>query len=304
MQFDTDIILHAIPAFLFLFIIEGIFLATQSKFDTTKEILASFGLGLGYVILAPFTKGSNLLVYSFLYQHRIFDLSNHVLVAWLLCFFGDDLTYYWSHRLGHEIRFFWASHQVHHSARTLSLSTAFRQSWTNNLVGTFLFWSWLPLLGINPAMLLFVKSINVIYQFWLHTEAIKKLPGWVEFVFNTPSHHRVHHGSNTEYLDKNYGGILIIWDRIFKTYRDETITPRYGLTKNINSSNPFVITFFGWKNLIDDLRKSTSLKNAICYIFKAPVTIDVTTKPTHDLQKLQSNQKKQSAPEITVQPAA
>jgi sterol desaturase/sphingolipid hydroxylase (fatty acid hydroxylase superfamily) len=287
MQFDTNILLHAIPAFLLLVIFEGIYLVKEHrKLNTAKEFFASFILGLGYVILSPFTKGINLLVYTFLYEHRFFDLSNHIVLAWAICFFGDDITYYFSHRLSHEVRFLWASHSVHHSAETFSLATAFRQSWTNNLTGTFLLWAWLPLLGINPAMLLFMKSINVIYQFWLHTEAIKKLPRCVEFIFNTPSHHRVHHGSDIEYLDKNHGGILIIWDRLFRTYRHEVRRPQYGLTKNIHSANPFIITFHEWKNLVQDLKKSRCLKDSLSYIFKAPGwSKDGSRKTTFNLQK-------------------
>jgi len=218
MQLDTDIILHAIPAFLLLIIIESAFFIKEHRtLNTVKEIAASFGLGLGYVVLSPFTKGINLLAYTFLYEYRLFDLSQHTVLAWIICFLGEDFTYYCCHRLSHEIRFLWASHSVHHSAENFSLTAAFRQSWTNNLTGTFLLWAWLPLLGINPAMLLFMKSVNVIYQFFLHTEAVNKLPHCIEFIFNTPSHHRVHHGSDVEYLDKNHGGTLIIWDRLFGT---------------------------------------------------------------------------------------
>src|SRR6478735_3013935 len=296
MKLDTNILLHAMPAFLLLAIAEGIFFVKEyHKLNTAREFLASCGLGIGYVILSPFTKGVNLFTYSFIYEHRICDLSGNVVLAWLICFLGDDLTYYCSHRLSHEVRFLWASHSVHHSAETFSLAAAFRQSWTNNLMGTFLLWAWLPLLGINPAMLLFTKSLNVIYQFWLHTEAIKKLPRFIEFIFNTPSHHRVHHGSDIEYLDKNHAGILIIWDRIFGTYQDETHRPQYGLTKNIHSANPFVITFYEWKNLVQDLKRSGCLKDALSYIFKAPGwSKDGSNKTTHDLQKPQPGYTKQS----------
>lgn len=268
---DTSIIINAIPAFIVLVIIEAVFLARENhKSGSTKAFLASLALGIGYVVLSPFTKGINLCTYTFLYEHRICDISENILLCWIICFVGDDLTYYWCHRLSHQVRYLWASHSVHHSAETFSLSAAFHQSWTNNLTGTIILWAWLPLIGINPAMLIYVKSINVIYQFWLHTEAIKKLPPWIEYIFNTPSHHRVHHGSNIEYLDKNHGGILIIWDRIFNTYQDEITTPQYGLTKNINSNNPFTITFYEWKKLWSDLKRATGFKDWLNYIFNAP----------------------------------
>lgn len=146
-------------------------------------------------------------------------------------------------------------------------------------------------------MLLFTKSLNVIYQFWLHTDAIKKLPRFIEFVFNTPSHHRVHHGSDVEYLGKNHAGVLMIWDRLFGTCLEEIRTPQYGLTKNINSANPFVITFYEWKNLVHDLKRSSCLKDSFSYIFKAPGwSKDGNSKTTRDLQKPQSKYAKQSHP--------
>src|SRR4051794_1584823 len=143
MKTDTSLILHAIPAFVLLVIVEAIFLVKEHhKADGVKPFLASCGLGLGYVILSPFTKGINLYTYTFLYEHRLCDVSNNLVLCWIICFIGDDFTYYWCHRLSHEVRFLWASHSVHHSAETFSLAAAFRQSWTNNLTGTILLWAW------------------------------------------------------------------------------------------------------------------------------------------------------------------
>ena len=291
MKLDTSILIHAIPALILLAIIEAVLIFKEHfNAKTVKEITASIGVGAGYVILSPLTKGINLVFCTFLYEHRVYDLSNNLLLAWLICFIGDDFTYYWSHRLCHEVRYLWASHSVHHSAESLSLPVAFRLSWTTSLTGIFFLWGWMPLLGISPEMVLFVKSINALYGFWLHTEVIKKLPRWIEFIFSTPSHHRVHHGSNVEYLDKNHGGILIIWDRIFGTYQDEIFTPKYGLTKNINSNNPFVITFYEWKNLLNDLKKPGSLKDRLCYIFRAPGwSKDANSKTTREPVKSQLN---------------
>jgi sterol desaturase/sphingolipid hydroxylase (fatty acid hydroxylase superfamily) len=160
---------------------------------------------------------------------------------------------------------------VHHSSEEYSLLTAgLRHTWTGNFSGTFLFWAWMPFVGFNPAMVLIIKSISTIYQFWIHTETIKKLPAWFEALFNTPSHHRVHHGSDLIYLDKNYAGTLIIWDKIFKTYQPEKYTPQYGLTKKINTSNPFVIAFHEWINMFRDLKKSKSVSEGIHHLFNAP----------------------------------
>jgi sterol desaturase/sphingolipid hydroxylase (fatty acid hydroxylase superfamily) len=271
MKIDTNIILHAIPAFVLLIIIEAIYLVKEHRFTSTKkDLLANAGLGLGFVILSPVTKGINLVVYTLAYQHRICDLPHSIWLAWILCFLADDFTFYWSHRLSHEVRFLWASHQVHHSGEFLSLSAAFRQSWTSNISGAFLFWIWMSLLGFTPAKIMFVKSLTAIYQFWLHTEAINKLPRWFETVFNTPSHHRVHHGSDVEYLDKNHGGITIIWDKLFGTYQEEIHRPTYGLTKNIGSYNPFVIFLYEWKNIFNDLKKAKTVRECINYLFNAP----------------------------------
>jgi len=151
-------------------------------------------------------------------------------------FLADDLAYSWFQRVSHESRLFWASHVVHHSSTHYNLSTALRQTWVPM---TYLpFWLPLPLLGFEPWMVLLAQSWSLIYQFALHTEKVRRLPRWVERVLNTPSHHRVHHGSNDVYLDRNYGGILIVWDRLFGTYVPEGERVRYGLTKDIGTFNP------------------------------------------------------------------
>ena len=156
--------------------------------------------------------------------------------VWVLLFFADDLSYYAYHRAHHRIRLFWATHVVHHSSQHYNLSTALRQDWMP--ISSIFFWAPLALLGFQPWMILLAISWNLLYQFWIHTEKIKRLPGWYEAIFNTPSHHRVHHGANEQYLDKNYGGILIIWDKLFGTYEPERERVRYGLTTNIETLQP------------------------------------------------------------------
>jgi sterol desaturase/sphingolipid hydroxylase (fatty acid hydroxylase superfamily) len=156
--------------------------------------------------------------------------------TYALLFLADDFAYYWFHRIHHEVRVFWASHVVHHSSEHYNLSTALRQTWTP--MTALPFWAPLALLGFPPWMILTQQAISLIYQFWIHTERVKKMPAWFEFFFNTPSHHRVHHGSNEVYLDRNYGGILIVWDRLFGSFQGETERVRYGLTKNIRSFRP------------------------------------------------------------------
>ena len=178
-------------------------------------------------------------------------------------FFSDDFSFYWFHRFSHQIRFLWASHKVHHSSEKFTFISGLRVPWTSDLTGNFLFWAWMPLIGFEPYMVIFMKSANVLYQFWMHTETIKKLPKWFEAVFNTPSHHRVHHGSNVEYLDKNHAGTLIIWDKLFGTYQEEIFKPKYGLTEDIKSFNPFVIAFHEWKNIFRDLKKQKKYKRGL-----------------------------------------
>ena len=155
---------------------------------------------------------------------------------WPLLFVADDFSYYWYHRIHHVCRVFWATHVVHHSSEHYNLSTALRQPWIS--ISTFPFWMWLPLVGFPVWTVLLAQSWNLIYQFWIHTERIVRLPRWFEAVFNTPSHHRVHHGANQQYLDRNYGGELIIWDRIFGSFTPEVERVRYGLTTNIHTFNP------------------------------------------------------------------
>jgi sterol desaturase/sphingolipid hydroxylase (fatty acid hydroxylase superfamily) len=188
----------------------------------------------------------------------------------VLLFFADDFSYYWFHRTAHNVNWFWASHVVHHSSQHYNLAAALRQTWTGNATGSFLFWAWMPLVGFHPLWILFMQQVSLIYQFWIHTETVHHCPRWVEFIFNTPSHHRVHHGSDLKYLDKNHAGILIIWDRMFGTFQPEEERPVYGLTRNINSFNPFVIAFKTWGELFHKAIHSGSLRNGMNYFIKPP----------------------------------
>ena len=168
--------------------------------------------------------------------------------AWVLIFLADDFCYYWFHRISHENRLFWASHVVHHSSKMYNLSTALRQTWTGSFM-SFVFWLPLAIVGFHPVMILAQMSVSLLYQYWIHTELIDKLPRWFEAVFNTPSHHRVHHATNPQYLDRNHAGILIIWDKLFGTFEPEVEKPIYGLVKNIDTYNPLKIAFLEWYNM-------------------------------------------------------
>ena len=272
MQSNTYMLFHAIPGFILLIIVESFFLIKEHRFNkNVKHIPASIALAIGFIIINIFSKGIILFAYQLIFTHRIYVFNSNNFFAWILCFIGNDFTYYWFHRLSHQVRILWASHAVHHSSEEYSLLTAgLRQTWTGNLTGTFLFWAWLPFMGFNPGVVMMAKSVSLVYQFWIHTETIKKLPVWIEAIFNTPSHHRVHHGSDLIYLDKNYAGTLIIWDKFFGTYQQEEFKPKYGLTKNIQSSNPFVIAFHEWVEMFQDLKKSNCFFDCFNYLFNAP----------------------------------
>ncbi|MBL7744329.1 MAG: sterol desaturase family protein [Chitinophagaceae bacterium] len=286
MPITSNILIRATPFFLILIAAELIYLRKEKRHaGSKKEFWADIWIAFGASVISFLTNGTILLVYTLIYKYRLFDLPATSIWAWVICFFGDDLSWYWFHRLSHKIRFFWASHAVHHSPETFSLSGGMRVPWTSNITGNFLFWAWLPFIGIEPAMIMLMKAISVIYQFWLHTEVIRKMPGWFEAFFNTPSHHRIHHASNIEYLDKNHGGFLIIWDKLFGTFQKETDPPVYGLTKKIGSSNPFAIAFHEWKSMFSDLKKAKKLKDYLNYIFNSPGwSKDGSTKTARQLR--------------------
>ena len=211
---------YAVPGFVALVLIEMLW-ARRARRDAyePRDTLTSLAFGLGSTVSALLFGGVFVALYMGLWQFRLFDVP-WTWWAFALCFVLDDLAYYWVHRFGHRVRWFWASHVNHHSSQHYNLTTALRQPWISPFTLKFLWLgSAMVFLGFHPAMVAFVGAMNLIYQFWIHTEAIKRCPAWFEAVFNTPSHHRVHHGSDPEYLDRNYGGILIVWDRLFGTYR-------------------------------------------------------------------------------------
>ena len=227
-------------------------------------------MGLGNVFLGLISKVLVFAIFYYLYSDfRLFTIP-FVWWAWILILFAEDFVYYWFHRVSHLSRFFWASHIVHHSSQKYNLSTALRQTWTGGFL-SFVFWLPLPLLGFHPVMILAQMSISLIYQYWIHTELIKKMPGWFEAVFNTPSHHRVHHATNPQYLDRNHAGIFIVWDKLFGSYEPEIEKPVYGLVKNITSYNPLYVAFHEWVNLFKDIFSSKiSFVNRLKYFSKPP----------------------------------
>jgi sterol desaturase/sphingolipid hydroxylase (fatty acid hydroxylase superfamily) len=269
MDFEfPNLINQAIPFFV-AFVLLEVVLTAWRRIPTyqAKDALSSIAMGLGNVAVGLLSKGLILGAYVIVYQYRFFTLEN-TWYMWLLLFLGDDLSYYWYHRSAHNIRYFWASHVVHHSSQNYNLATALRQTWTGGITGSFIFYLWLPLLGFNPLAILFMHSISLLYQFWIHTELIDRMPAWFEFIFNTPSHHRVHHSSDAKYLDRNHAGILIIWDRMFGTFQQEEEHPNYVLTANIKSFNPLYIATHEWIAIFKDLRRHP--KYFWSYLFGPP----------------------------------
>lgn len=267
-----NLIHYAIPFFAITLLIE-IFIDTKKRVNSyeTKDAITSITMGLiGNVFIGLITKVLVFTIFYYMYSNFRFFTIPFTWWSWILILFLEDFSYYWFHRTSHKSRFFWASHVVHHSSKYYNLSTALRQTWTGGFYG-FIFWLWLVLLGFHPVMILAQMSISLIYQYWIHTELIKKLPNWFEAIFNTPSHHRVHHATNPKYLDRNHAGIFIIWDKFFGTFEPEVEKPIYGLVTNINTFNPLYVAFHEWISLFKDAFTSKiSFRNRMKYFIKPP----------------------------------
>lgn len=290
-----NIILFAIPFFILAMLIE-LYYTVKHNINTyqPKDAFSSIGMGLGNVFLGFLSKAIVLGSFLFIYEHFRFFTIPLTWWSFVLLFFADDFSYYWFHRISHECRLFWASHVIHHSSEHYNLSTALRQTWSGGFY-SFIFWLWLPLVGFHPAMIMLQMSISLLYQFWIHTEAIDKLPRWFESVMNTPSHHRVHHGSNPLYLDRNHAGILIIWDKLFGTFQPELKDEKviYGLVKNIKTYNLLKIAFIEWIQMFKDaFTGKKTIKNRLLYFIKPPGwKHDGTGKISEDLRAEWLNQK-------------
>lgn len=230
---------------------------------------ASILMGLVSVATLGFWKFLGLLGYAALYAYVApWHLSARHWYTWVIALVGVDVLFYAYHRIAHRVRLIWATHQAHHSSRYFNFATALRQKWNNT--GELIMWIPLPLLGVPPWMVFTSFSVNLIYQFWIHTERIGTLPRPIEFVFNTPSHHRVHHGMDALYLDRNYGGILIIWDRLFGTFQAEVFRPHYGLTKPVNTFNIWSLETHEYAAIFRDVRSAPRWRDKLGYIFGPP----------------------------------
>ena len=264
----NDPTVFAIPVFIALIIIEVVINAKKNlNLYKIKDSTANITMGLGSVVIGLLTKTFAFFVFLWIYQFRLFEIPN-AWWMWGLLLLADDVTFYWYHRLAHQIRFFWAAHVQHHSSEHMNFSVALRQSWGEPFI-KFLFWIWLPFIGFNPVYILIMQAISLVYQFIPHTKLIGKL-GPIEWVFNTPSHHRVHHATQVQYLDKNHAGILIIWDRMFGTFQKEIEVPTYGITVNINSFSPLKIASHEYISLWQDIRRAKKFSDKIKYLINPP----------------------------------
>jgi sterol desaturase/sphingolipid hydroxylase (fatty acid hydroxylase superfamily) len=269
-----DPVTLATPAFIILVVLEILFARfrlAKARYEA-RDTAVSLVMGLGSTIAGLATAAVVAATTLWVYQHRLFTIPINAVWAWVLIFLLEDLTYYWFHRLSHERRFWWASHVNHHTSQHYNLSTALRQTWTGGVAGTWLLWMPLAFLGFSPLMIATQKGISLVYQFWIHTETIHRLPAPIEAVFNTPSHHRVHHARNPRYLDRNYAGILIVWDRLFGTFAPETAeeAPRYGVVKNLGDFNILRAAFHEWVAIGQDLAKARSPRDVLGYLFGPP----------------------------------
>ncbi|WP_255952691.1 sterol desaturase family protein [Streptomyces odontomachi] len=266
-----DAVLWSIPAFVLLTVVEMVSYRLHPDEDAAgyaaRDAVTSIGMGLGSLVFDALWKIPIVAIYTAVYELTPL----RVPVLWwtvLLMLLAQDFCYYWSHRGHHVVRILWACHVVHHSSRKFNLSTALRQPWTSLTVWPF----YLPLIacGVHPAALAFCSSVNLVYQFWIHTERIDKLPAAFEFVFNTPSHHRVHHASQGGYLDRNFGGILILWDRIFGSFVPEVERPEFGLTKNISTYNPLKVATHEYVAIARDLKQAADWRERAGRFLRGP----------------------------------
>ncbi|QNI09439.1 sterol desaturase family protein [Mycobacterium kubicae] len=275
-----DPVLFAIPFFLLLLILEWTAARKLESIVTdearptsgayfTRDSVASISMGLVSIATTAAWKTLALLGYAAIYAYLApWHLPVSGWYTWVIAIVGVDLLYYAYHRTAHRVRLIWATHQAHHSSQYFNFATALRQKWNNS--GEILMWIPLPLLGVPPWLVFFAFSVNLIYQFWVHTERIDKLPRFFEFVFNTPSHHRVHHGMDQVYLDKNYGGIFILWDRLFGTFQVELFRPHYGLTKQVDTFNIWKLQTHEYLAIARDWRSAKRLRDRLGYVFGPP----------------------------------
>lgn len=269
----------AIPIFALLIAAEALWAYRKGtgEYHDRKDTWGNIFMGFVSVVWGAVFGLFTVYVYLFAYELAPYKFPADMWWTWVVLFFVDDLAYYIFHRVSHESRLFWNFHVVHHSSEEYNLSVAVRQSWFSGILH-WLFYAPIMLLGFAPWMFALMHGFNLIYQFWIHTKFVKRL-GWLESIFNTPSHHRVHHGVNIPYLDKNYAGVLIIWDRMFGSFVPETEEPRYGIIKPIKSYNPLWINTHGWFEMAEAIKRQPTMSAKLRCIFASP-NMDIKPGPS------------------------
>lgn len=292
-----DPLIIALPVYLLLMAVEWIVLKKKSvRSYRANDTITNINCGITSQVIGVFLRVFLVGVYTLIYENlRVMTVPTTALTYFLL-FLGFDFCYYWMHRFSHEVNLFWAGHSVHHQSEEYNFSVALRQSSTQ-IIWTFFFYFPLAILGFDPVQFITVAGINLLYQFWIHTELIQKMPRWFEFVFNTPSHHRVHHAKNPKYIDRNHAGTLILWDRLFGTFKAEEERPVYGITKSLKSWNPVWANLAHYKQMYQDAKDLDSWKDRLQLVFakpgwrpkyaggmQYPVEIDTNIYQKHDTQ--------------------
>lgn len=281
-----NIIVYAAPIMIGLVALEWFLSYRQKKdFYDGKDTLAATVIGLVNVAMSAAIKVVTFGIILYFYNLVPWSIP-HTWWAYVLCFVWIDFWRYWAHRIAHENRFWWATHVTHHNSEKYNWSVSFRLSWTQHI--KIVFFIPVALAGFHPVVFFICHQIAVLYQFWIHTEYINKLPAVIEYFFTTPSHHRVHHASNEKYLDKNYGSTFIIFDRMFGTFMPEEERPDYGLTKQIKSYNPITLNFHEWSDIVRDVKNSKSFKEAYAMIFSRPSELEAVKAKFREKEKVEA----------------
>ena len=265
---ELTVYTYAVPIIIALILGEAIYSNIKGlNFYKTNDTLGSYGLLAGNVVVSLLTKGSFLLFNIYLYQFRLFTINDlmHVFFVVVLTFVTVDFLYYWFHRFSHRIKFLWAMHMNHHSSEEMNFVVSLRQAWFAPFAKVIFFMP-LPLIGFDPLITVVVGIASTFWGVIGHTQWINKL-GPLEYIFVTPSHHRVHHGSNDQYIDKNFGNLLIIWDKFFGTFEPENEKVIYGIKENVKTFNPFKITFMLWIKMYEESKSAVGFKEKFLSFF-------------------------------------
>ena len=298
----TDLIAYAAPIFTFMIFCEFVYGYFKNRNNyRLNDTFTSISLGMMSRFPVYLQLGVQGIVYAFIWnQFNLGLLNSYTPLTWILAFVLYDLSYYWLHRCHHEIKFLWASHVVHHHGEEFNLSTALRQTGTD-FIFKWVFYTPMLFLGVPPEIFVTVAALNLIYQFWVHTEHIDRL-GFLDYIFVTPSNHRIHHAQNKEYIDANYGGVFIIWDIIFGTFKDERkeLKPIYGTSKPLKSWNPFWANFEVWTEIFKDTWRTKSWKDKFKVWISRPKWRPKDVSEKFPIQKNDLREFKKYDPKVTL----